>query len=655
MNSDASEAGAATASTPSAASHQDDAAPSASSDAPSAPASDVPQHSKAFLLRRGLNWFPLGLLYAFLYMGRYNLNVAKNSLGVLMTEEDFGSIFFVGTLVYGFAFLLNGPLTDAIGGKKASLIGAFGAAAANLAMGLYLKVILAAGSADNSTIRIVFSVLFALNMYFQSFGAVAIVKVNSRWFHVRERGGFSGIFGVMISSGIFVAYTINGWVLEFAGRLSGISPGESTVRQTPWVFLFPAALLLVLAVIELFLLKDRPSQAGFEDFNTGDATSGEADDTPTSHILKKILTNPILITLAFIELCTGVVRQSVMQWYPFFAKNVLSLPSHHAMRNGDWSDASSVLPFFAIAAVCALIAVKFLEGRRKGWLIASAGLIALVPFLQAGWGGLLFVAGVIGGNVAGFVSDLFFQSRRAPAAGGFYALIIVCVILMAFTMGHTSPVIDSIHPGAEQELSVLKPGDRILSVADKGDFKEWRDVARAFAAVPARCEGEAKWDVKRSICSTKPQETSDSLAVSTGLIPFEIERAGQRMTVQVKDPSPVMRAGDERRLRIQPVSTHSPFLMGVVVFLISLAVIGTHGLLSGTATMDFGGTKGAATAVGLIDGFVYLGTAIQSISLGYLTSASWDYWPWFMLPFAILGLCLCLKIWKARPMPKKAA
>ena len=59
--------------------------------------------------------------------------------------------------------------------------------------------------------------------------------------------------------------------------------------------------------------------------------------------------------------------------------------------------------------------------------------------------------------------------------------------------------------------------------------------------------------------------------------------------------------------------------------------------------------------MGLIDGFVYLGTAIQSISLGYLTSASWDYWPWFMLPFAIIGLCLCLKIWKAKPQPKKAA
>jgi hypothetical protein len=56
--------------------------------------------------------------------------------------------------------------------------------------------------------------------------------------------------------------------------------------------------------------------------------------------------------------------------------------------------------------------------------------------------------------------------------------------------------------------------------------------------------------------------------------------------------------------------------------------------------------------VGLIDGFVYLGTAVQSISLGYLTSRSWDYWPWFMLPFAVGGFLLSLRIWNAKPAPK---
>ena len=38
-------------------------------------------HSKAFRARRLMNWLPLGLTYAFLYMGRYNLTVSKNAFG----------------------------------------------------------------------------------------------------------------------------------------------------------------------------------------------------------------------------------------------------------------------------------------------------------------------------------------------------------------------------------------------------------------------------------------------------------------------------------------------------------------------------------------------------------------------------------------------
>ncbi|HUP57170.1 MAG TPA: MFS transporter, partial [Bdellovibrionota bacterium] len=79
-------------------------------------------HSDAFRKRRLLNWLPLGLTYSFLYMGRYNLTVSKNALGSLMSNADFGTIFFWGTLVYGFAFIVNGPLTDKFGGRFAILL-----------------------------------------------------------------------------------------------------------------------------------------------------------------------------------------------------------------------------------------------------------------------------------------------------------------------------------------------------------------------------------------------------------------------------------------------------------------------------------------------------------------------------------------------------
>src|SRR5688500_15919666 len=91
-------------------------------------------HSPAFRRRRILNWLPLGLTYAFLYWGRYNLDVAKNA--GLMDKEALGIVTMVGTWTYGVSFLINGPLADRFGGRKTMLWAATGSAIANLAMGL---------------------------------------------------------------------------------------------------------------------------------------------------------------------------------------------------------------------------------------------------------------------------------------------------------------------------------------------------------------------------------------------------------------------------------------------------------------------------------------------------------------------------------------
>ena len=92
------------------------------------PAVEGVSHSDAFRRRRVMNWLPLGLTYAFLYMGRYNLKVSKFAFeemqdaagSALMGNDDFGFIFAVGTVVYGCSFVLNGPLTDRFGGRPPS-------------------------------------------------------------------------------------------------------------------------------------------------------------------------------------------------------------------------------------------------------------------------------------------------------------------------------------------------------------------------------------------------------------------------------------------------------------------------------------------------------------------------------------------------------
>jgi OPA family glycerol-3-phosphate transporter-like MFS transporter len=264
-------------------------------------------HTEAFKRRRFLNWFPLGMTYAFLYMGRYNLNVATSALGSRTTNEDFGTIFFWGTLTYGFAFLLNGPLTDKLGGRKTILMSAAGSSVCNVLMGAVVYGVLQNQWQPPGGLVATLSFLYALNMYFQSFGAVSIVKVNAAWFHVKERGLLGGVFGILISLGVYFAY-------DWSRIISKAAP-------TWWVFFVPAAILAAFVVLDFFIIRDTPSHTGHPDFDTADASSGDTGPhLGPRDVFVKMIKNPIILTILAIEFCSGYQRNAIMQWYPKFAK-----------------------------------------------------------------------------------------------------------------------------------------------------------------------------------------------------------------------------------------------------------------------------------------------------------------------------------------------
>ncbi|MCC6810982.1 MAG: MFS transporter [Deltaproteobacteria bacterium] len=420
-------------------------------------------HSDAFKKRRVMNWLPLGLTYAFLYFGRYNLSAIVDLLEKqsLMTKAQFGEIDAVGAYVYGIAFLINGPLTDRWGGRVTILIAAFGSAVMNVGMALAIS-----GGGDLKT-QLLF--LNAANMYFQSFGAVSIVKVNAPWFHVRERGVLGGLFGILISLGLYFSYD---WSLLLAKNVGFTS-----------VFVVPAIVLSLCFVIALLVIRDSPAAAGFANFDTGDASSGQTEHLSPLTVAKRMFSQRVIWIIVAIEFCSGFLRQAVMKWFRPYARAI---------------------------------------GDADG-------------FVYQNWGMLLCIAGIMGGVFAGFISDHVFGSRRGPVASVLYGGMLLGAIAAAFLIG-------------------------------------------------------------------------------------------------------------------------SPQIGWAVIFM-SLCVIGVHGMLSGTASMDFGGTKNAGIVTGIIDGFVYLGTGTQALLYGNILpkdaaakeAANWQSWPMAMLPVAVVGFGLCLLVWNARP------
>ncbi len=364
------------------------------------------QHSAQYRARRFQNWFPLGITYATFYMGRYNLNVSSQTMmdAFHLSKAQFGTIATAGFWTYALAVIINGPLSDRIGGKKAILIGSCGAAVMNLIIGLLFL------NGWQTKVVVGMSLLYAVNQYFQAFGALAIVKINAPWFHVRERGVFGGIFGAMISCGYFLAITVGGWIL------AGLS--------WYWVFLIPAMAISLMGMLDFFLVKNTPAEAGFAGFNTADASADDPNrDKPVDwpH-LKKVFMNPTIITLVAAEFCTGFVRQGLMLWFVPFLKEV------HGIKPG------SLL-----------------------FTVASVGVT---------------IGGVAGAILCGYLSDRWFQSRRPPVAFIFYLGQIGSLIVLgqakspglaAFMIGFTCMWIFGVHGMLSGTASMDFGGTRAAS------------------------------------------------------------------------------------------------------------------------------------------------------------------------------------------------
>jgi len=353
-------------------------------------------HTRKFMWRRFVNWFPLGMTYAFLYMGRYNLVVAKGALGDLMTKEDFGIIGGVGFTVYAVSLFFIGPLVDRVGGKRGILVGAIGSSLMNALMAGVLYLFLNGMLKINLVLA--FSVLYGLNMLFQSFGAVSTIKVKSFWFHVRERGTFGAIFGTLISLGVYFAFDWGGAIADAVKIAQPSTP--SAVREMLnymfaldgrtipafWlIFVIPSMIMIVWALIDVILLKDTPDDAGFSGFETHDASHNDGHEKKYGYweLMKKIFTNKIILTIGVIEFTSGVLRDGVLTWYPIFAKE-----THF-----------------------------------------------VVPQITPNWGFWGCITGIAGGFTAGFMSDRFFNSRRAPSAGFMQIIMLISTAVMIVFLG----------------------------------------------------------------------------------------------------------------------------------------------------------------------------------------------------------------------------
>jgi sugar phosphate permease len=267
---------------------------------------------------------------------------------------------------------------------------------------------------------LVWLLIFAcLNGAGQSTGWSGLVKTMASWFSSRNRGIVMAWWGTNYVLGGFLATTFATWSVAQRWLLPELGWRRG--------FFFPALVLLVITGLFFFGAEETPEKAGFSGRTPHDPLTAQTDRSSRSDLVA-LLRKPSLWTISisyfFLELC----RYALMFWLPFYMVD------------------------------------------RLRYDLQTAGYLS----------SLYELVGILGAVMAGYVSDRFMQSRRAPVSvvmlGGLGCVMLAHPFLAKYGLVGTAVAISL--------AGVLSYGpDTLLSGAAAQDIGEARAAATASGLV----------------------------------------------------------------------------------------------------------------------------------------------------------------------------
>ena len=194
----------------------------------------------------------------------------------------------------------------------------------------------------------VFVVAWAFNGWCQSVGAAPSVVVLSQWFSRRERGTFYGMWSTSHNMGEGLTFAVTSFLVAEMGW--------------EWGFWGPGLLCVVAAVVLSFTLQDRPQTRGLPSVAEyrKDSPDPANEVLPVGALQAEVLKSPAIWILAFASAAMYVARYGINSW-----------------------------------------GILYLQ-EGKGYDLETAGsILAVAP-----------TCGALGAISSGFISDLWFGSRR---------------------------------------------------------------------------------------------------------------------------------------------------------------------------------------------------------------------------------------------------
>jgi OPA family sugar phosphate sensor protein UhpC-like MFS transporter len=316
---------------------------------------------KLYKLHRFRIMVAITIGYGLVYTCRLALSVVKKPLidSGIFSPDDLGVIGAALFYTYAFGKLTNGFLADHANLKKFFAAGVLVSALLNIGMGW-------------STVLWASALLWALNGWFQGFGAPAGIVALAAWFSNRERGRAYGVWSTAHAIGEGLTFIgVAGLVTLWGWRAGFWGPGLLCIVVTGALYVF---------------MQDRPQTMGLPpiaDYKDDHWTTDPSEDSQQGSLWatqRSILKIPAIWVLALSSASIYVTRYAINSW-----------------------------------------GILYLQ-EAKGYSLMQAG-----SMLTANT-----ITGIIGAVAFGFASDKLFKARRPPVNLIFAILEIAGLLLIFF-------------------------------------------------------------------------------------------------------------------------------------------------------------------------------------------------------------------------------
>ena len=300
--------------------------------------------------------------YGIAYTCRLGLSVVKKPLidGGIMSAYDLGVIGSALLYAYAFGKLTNGFLADHANVKRFFAVGVFVSALLNLAMG-------------RTDLLWIWIVIWALNGWFQGFGAPTGAVTLANWFSNRERGRFYGIWSTGHAIGEGLTFVGSAVLVSLFGWQAG--------------FWGPGVICIFVAVAIYLTMQDRPGTLGLPAIADWKNDHGlpitDVDGQPlkTGKAQRLILKMPAIWVLGLASATMYMTRYAINSW-----------------------------------------GFLYLQEAKGYSFIEAGGILGLNTF-----------AGIIGCVAYGFISDNLFRARRPPVTLIFGIIEIAALFVIFFS------------------------------------------------------------------------------------------------------------------------------------------------------------------------------------------------------------------------------